>query len=56
MYTALATDIKSFATNELGFDLVGITTAEPLAGASNCSAGWRAEPTVKWRTWPRRPR
>jgi epoxyqueuosine reductase len=32
MYTALATDIKSFATNELGFDLVGITTAEPLAG------------------------
>jgi len=33
----LAADLRSFALGELGFDLVGVTTAEPLAG------GWRLE-------------
>ncbi len=37
-----ATEIKTFARNVLGFDLVGITTAEPLAGAAHL-ARWVAE-------------
>ena len=37
MSATLATDIKSFAIRELGFDLVGITTAEPLPGAEHLS-------------------
>ncbi|HVN74729.1 MAG TPA: tRNA epoxyqueuosine(34) reductase QueG [Thermoanaerobaculaceae bacterium] len=32
MSADLASEVKSFATRELGFDLVGITTAEPLPG------------------------
>ena len=32
MSAALAADLKSFATNELGFDLVGIAPAGPLPG------------------------
>jgi epoxyqueuosine reductase len=32
VYAVLAADTKSFAVHELGFDLVGIATAEPLPG------------------------
>jgi epoxyqueuosine reductase len=38
---ALAAEIKSFAIQELGFDLVGITTAEPLPGGEHL-ARWIA--------------
>jgi epoxyqueuosine reductase len=38
----LAAEIKGFARDTLGFDLVGITTAEPLAGAEQL-ARWVAE-------------
>ncbi len=42
MATDPATDIKAFARSVLGFDLVGITTAEPLAGAAHLER-WVAE-------------
>ena len=35
MDAALAADIKSFATLDLGVDLIGITSAEPLAGGEH---------------------
>jgi epoxyqueuosine reductase len=40
--TDLATEIKTFGREELGFDLVGITTAEPLPGAARL-ARWVAD-------------
>jgi len=36
--TSLASEVKSFATRELGFDLVGITTAERLPGGEQLRA------------------
>jgi epoxyqueuosine reductase len=39
---ALAAEIKSFAIRGLGFDLVGITTAAPLAGSEHL-ANWVAD-------------
>ncbi len=41
MSATLAAEIKSFALRDLGFDLVGITTAEPLEGAGRL-ARWIA--------------
>jgi epoxyqueuosine reductase len=40
--TDLATEIKAFGREELGFDLVGITTVEPLPGAAHL-ARWVAD-------------
>jgi epoxyqueuosine reductase len=40
--TDLATEIKTFGREELGFDLLGITTAEPLPGAARL-ARWVAD-------------
>ncbi len=45
-----ATEIKAFARHVLGFDLVGITTAEPLAGAARL-ARWVAEGAHGGMTW-----
>ena len=42
MASDLATEIKTFARRALGFDLVGITTAEPLPGAVHL-ARWLAD-------------
>lgn len=41
MSATLAADVRSFAIHELGFDLVGITTAEPLPGGERL-ARWVA--------------
>jgi len=45
-----ATEIKAFARHVLGFDLVGITTAEPLAGAAHL-ARWVGEGAHGGMTW-----
>ena len=63
MPVELATEIKSFCRDPLGFDLVGFTSAEPLAGATHLrewvaagchgEMGYMAE-TVEVRADPRR--